>query len=214
MAQEIEAVLRENEEFLARLQAQPAWVSFLAAAAGSVMSTLIMHPLDTLKTRLMASGGDSGSAEEGEEDEEGEGGSESGKKTSGLPSLAELPSLYAGVFANILKEAPASAIYLLIYEIVRIQLAQTSLGNQPLLVYLLAGSIGEIGGSLYRAPVDAVKIQIQTRGVGVLEALKSASTANGRASIGKAWRSSLWRDVPMGSVQVHFVDLKEQNLFD
>ena len=37
--------LADMSAVLAKLQAQPAWVSYGAAAMGSFVSTLIMHPL-------------------------------------------------------------------------------------------------------------------------------------------------------------------------
>ena len=70
-------------------------------------------------------------------------------------------SLYDGVLANILKEAPASALYLGVYEWARAIFLQTEIGSNTLLVYLLAGATGEVVASLIRAPSEGIKTRIQ-----------------------------------------------------
>jgi len=81
----LEVQLQERSDMLNKLAAQPAWVSYGAAAAGSVVSTLIMHPLDTLKIRLITK-----KDKEGEEEEP-----------------IDIKSLYKGIGANIAKEVGA-----------------------------------------------------------------------------------------------------------
>ena len=51
--------IANQELLLSKLEAQPYWFNFLAAFVGSVASTCVMHPLDTIKTRLQVSGGKS-----------------------------------------------------------------------------------------------------------------------------------------------------------
>ena len=48
------------------------WFNFLAAFIGSVASTLVMHPLDTIKTRLQVSGGTSSGSGSGKSDDKEE----------------------------------------------------------------------------------------------------------------------------------------------
>jgi len=52
-ARAIATQLEAKEKMLGRLEAQPSWVVYLCAALGSVGSTLIMHPVDTIKTKLI-----------------------------------------------------------------------------------------------------------------------------------------------------------------
>jgi len=52
---ETERQLRERAESLAKLAKQPIWVAYVSAFLGSVSSTAIMHPIDTIKTRLQES---------------------------------------------------------------------------------------------------------------------------------------------------------------
>ena len=71
--------------------------------AGSVASTLVMHPLDTVKTRLRVEAG--GGTEDGKEgEEEVDGGGHGGF----FGSVSSLHEVLAG---NILKEGPPSAPY-------------------------------------------------------------------------------------------------------
>ena len=161
--------LEERQKVLRKLGKQPAWVSYVAAAAGSCISTLVMHPLDTLKTRLMSSGG--GGIIEGDEDDENSGGGiGSTDEDNGAP-LPDVAGLYEGVLPNLFKEAPASAFYLGIYEVARVSLSQYSyFQDHPIVSYLLAGACGELFGSIIRAPAEAVKTRVQT-GSGLGEAV-------------------------------------------
>ena len=128
--------LKARENLLARLDAQPAWVAYGCAAAASVGSTLIMHPVDTYKTLKQTAGNEPAEAASAGTD----GGQLTPPVASEMPSLREL---YRGLGANILKESPSSALYLGIYELVKENLMTYTngpLAGLPLiLVYLTAG---------------------------------------------------------------------------
>ena len=47
--------LVRRQELLAKLDAQPEWFNYAAAFGASCVSTLVMHPIDTLKIQEMAS---------------------------------------------------------------------------------------------------------------------------------------------------------------
>jgi len=124
------------------------------------------------------------------------------KEESWLEELG-LDSIYDGLLANVFKEAPSSALYLGVYEAARSALNQTPLQHQELLVYLLAGAVGEVYGSVIRAPSEAVKTRVQTGDVGTMEAVKTVLfTPDGRKCTVKSWTSSLFRDVPAGAIQI------------
>lgn len=293
---QLQQQLKDRQAFLDRLAAQPAWVSYFAAALGSVMSTLVMHPVDTLKTRMMASISD-----DDDDDHDGVGGNASDAVTGGGTGMGKGPasgsesqlvreyftsrtisedasaaasaagagdagqfvvtsfgmvsngtndgeswtgiadsiragstlvdaknanledvasasataaiavvkgdsgdlgdldqldilSLYQGLLPNVLKEAPASALYLGVYEVVRQQLVQVStLAPYPLLVYLLSGAVGEVFGSVVRAPAEAVKTKLQTSDMNLGEALEASLLGEGLRNTFRAWSSSLFR---------------------
>jgi len=197
-----------------------------------VASTLVMHPLDTIKTRLQVSGGTSsgsGSSKSkgSDEEEEGEGDIKDADKqddTNNNNSLEEssreeapiivgynIMSLYEGLGANILKEGPPSALYLGVYESVKYALLPQFGPQSLLLVYLLAGAAGETCGSIVRAPAEAIKSTVQTTYCTALEASSQVfGTSASRENLVRAWSASIWRDVPFGAIQLAIFELTKR----
>jgi hypothetical protein len=255
---QLELLLSERQTILDELAAQPAWVSYFAAGLGSVISTLVMHPLDTLKIRLMSNTkagedlndssdasqtplGDTSAEQDdydiadvssempsaissgfGGPDLNPAGGSSVMVLEASVKQSVEQPvqssqigneltdekqfdfgSLYEGVLPNVIKEAPGAAIYLGVYEVVRQKLSLVSVfSGNPLLVYLLSGAVGEVCGSVVRAPAEAVKIKTQTSSLSASEALASVFTPQGMATTFRSWPASLLREVPFGGIQL------------
>lgn len=320
--QELEDRIAKRKAVLSALEAQPDWFNYVAAFGASIVSTLIMHPVDTLKTRQISSaGGGDGSISPlgppdglvgsvqpvapppslgrsappgaspsgghyaatasasspsddivastasstadstatttvpapaaasvttatataataaksppispiGSSEVELDGSEESGtvveelstlasaanvetkseanllstSTTEGEWSMEDYLSLYQGISGALFKEGPPSALYLGVYEAVKAQLLTTTT-LQPLVVYLIAGALGETFGSIIRAPAEAVKARVQSG----LDPSASDSVqrvlvdADGRANVLRAWSSSLWRDVPFGAIQL------------
>ena len=271
---ELEESLKAQADLLKKLGDQPPWVSYMAAGIGSIVSTMIMHPVDTIKVQLMAKkNGGEATEEEGEEglnedthEQDNErvavayagitdveavsipstdtGGVmaattaeaddvavyhhpqedspeiktktksaavEADTTTSGI----DVSTIYNGLLANVVKEAPSSALYLGIYEFARTILSNSPIGGEPLVVYLLAGAIGELFGSLLRAPAEAVKTRLQVAGgrssssddgqkkLTALDAAREVIlTPDGRTNLFQSWSVSLLRDIPMGAVQL------------
>jgi len=82
-------------------------------------------------------------------------------------------------------------------------------GDNPLFAYLLSGAIGELVGSMIRAPAEAVKTRIQT-GKTMTESLDEVFVnKEGRKSTFNAWSSSLFRDVPHGAIQIAVFELSK-----
>jgi hypothetical protein len=115
-----------------------------------------------------------------------------------------LSSLYDGIGPNIAKEAPASALYLGIYESARHFLDTLPFFQEHILLnYLLAGSIGELVGSMSRSPAEAVKIRVQTGLFDVKGAINNVFfTEEGRKNTFAAWDAGVFRDIPHGSIQI------------
>ena len=210
---------------------QTDWFNFLAAFIGSVASTLVMHPLDTIKTRLQVSGGTSsgsGSVKSDDDDEEGDDGDmkdinkeddtnannsleESSKEEAPIIVGYNIMSLYEGLGANILKEGPPSALYLGVYESVKYALLPQFGPQSLLLVYLLAGAAGETCGSIVRAPAEAIKSTVQTTYCTALEASSQVfGTSASRENLVRAWSASIWRDVPFGAIQLAIFELTKR----
>ena len=162
-----------------------------------------MHPIDTLKVRLMSSKG----GEVGDRD----GRLEVGKYDEDTSILAVLANLYDGLLPNLLKEGPASALYLEIYEYSRKFLQGVSfLQGKVMLIYLLAGSVGELAGSVVRSPAEAVKTCVQA---GLYDAPSSFEnlffTKEGRKNNFIAWSTGVSRDVTHGAILIATFELKK-----
>eukprot|EP00578_Thalassiosira_sp_NH16_P019393 CAMPEP_0181084200 /NCGR_PEP_ID=MMETSP1071-20121207/4570_1 /TAXON_ID=35127 /ORGANISM="Thalassiosira sp., Strain NH16" /LENGTH=481 /DNA_ID=CAMNT_0023165921 /DNA_START=434 /DNA_END=1876 /DNA_ORIENTATION=- len=195
--------IADRETLLSKLEKQPYWFNYLAAFIGSVASTLVMHPVDTIKTRLQVKGFSStnNDGENGDDDDDDY------NKKEGMGNMA---NLYEGLAGNILKEGPASALYLGVYESVKYALLPTQLGAQSvLLVYLASGAAGEMCGSVIRAPAEAIKSTVQSGMAGsALEAgAQVFGTKASRGNVVRAWSASIWRDVPFGALQLAIFEL-------
>lgn len=206
--QELEARLTKRATTLAALDSQPAWFNYVAAFVASLVSTSIMHPLDTLKTREVA---DTAKATAPKEREKAKATTPKDKKKVEKAnalwnfSPAEYLSLYQGIQGALLKEGPPSAAYLGVYEAVKTKLLATpTFAQWPLVVYLISGALGETVGSVIRAPAEQLKSRVQS---GLDSSTSEAFQRvildqDGRQNVLRSWSASLWRDVPFGAVQL------------
>jgi hypothetical protein len=121
-------------------------------------------------------------------------------------------ALYKGFSGALLKEGPASAVYLGVYEAVKTALlADPNFAHYPILVYLISGALGETLGSVVRAPAEALKVRMQTGDSSLGESIQDVLIdEKGRSNVLNAWGASLFRDVPFGAIQLTiFEGLKE-----
>jgi solute carrier family 25 (mitochondrial S-adenosylmethionine transporter), member 26 len=161
--------------------------NLIAAYLASAVSSGIMYPIDSYKTRMQA-----------------------GK--SGVPSVNEggIFKLWKGVGYFI---ADANdAVYVAIYGFLKPALLLLVDPNNPAAVFsilVLAGSLGDAVGSVFRVPSELVYKQIQT------EAASSATEAF--KLIGKngnvvrfviiSWAAVLLRDMPFAGLQIALYDV-------
>ena len=147
--------------------------AFGAAFAASVVATALMHPVDTLKTREQA-----------------------------LPVDGVDTSLWRGVSANVLKEAPDAAVFLALSEQVSQSLAYHSpfFASHLTMTLLLAGAFGDAVGSVFRLPAEIVckRLQTEVQDVCWISTLKETPPEHWMS----AWHAILYRDVPMGGLQI------------
>jgi hypothetical protein len=131
-------------------------------------------------------------------------------------ALEELRSLYDGILPNIVKEGPPSALYLGLYESSIVLLKQYPFfTDHKLIMYLLAGALGEVAGSIVRAPAEAVKTRVQSGDITLGDALKTVFlTKKGRENTYRAWSSSIFRDVPAGAIQIAIFEALKLYLID
>lgn len=159
------------------------------AFVASAFSTMTMHPVDTLKTRIQRKKGSNARGSGHKHTEDG--------------------GLYNGLLANVAREGPCNAMYLGVYEAVKkglfINPATTGMAQHwPMMTFLAAGAIGDAAGCLVSLPAEIVKRKVQS-GVsrGYLEAIvDSVRTDSARAMTLASANAVFVRDIPEGALQM------------
>lgn len=117
----------------------------LASAAAGCVSRCVVHPLDTVRSRLMVSAGH-------------------GTLLSTLREVVAadgMRGLYRGFGVSVLLQAPAVATYLSTYEVSRDYFAQYV--HTPILTHLSAGLVAESVSAVFWTPMEVVKQRAQIR---------------------------------------------------
>ena len=158
-------------------------VSAAAAFAASSLSTIALHPLDTVKTRIQAG------------------------TTGSNPLLGDLTQpgvagLYRGLPMNVLKEAPDAAVFLAVSETLAHSLALQSpwFASHVTLTLLFSGAVGDAVGSLLRLPPEVLCKRLQTSATDACWFDQVAEVD--KESWMTAWSAILYRDVPFGGLQI------------
>ncbi|KAK4538450.1 hypothetical protein CDCA_CDCA17G4475 [Cyanidium caldarium] len=173
---------RRRKQPLLETDTLPYPVSALSAFIAAALSTLVVHPIDTIKTRVQATG-----------------------------QFCMLPpaQLYRGVTSNIWKEAPNAAIYLGVYEALKnVFLRLPVLGDWPMLCFFLAGGLGDAFGSVVRVPAEMLNKRLQLGlSANFRDALRDIFLTRGNHQVIRAsWLAVLARDVPYGALQIAFYE--------
>ena len=88
-------------------------------------------------------------------------------------------------------------------------------GN-AIIVYLIAGAVGETIGSAVRSPAESIKSRVQA-GIdsSTGEAFQNVILKEeGRSNVIRAWSISLTRDVPFGAIQLAIFESLKSYLID
>jgi len=158
-----------------------------AAFLASAIATVCLHPLDTLAQRCRKT----------HEQQDMDAGVSTEVQHEQAPTFA---SLYTGCGANILKEAPDAAVFLALSEQLRAALAINPwFASHLTFTLLLCGAIGDACGSILRLPAEVVLRRLQMgTATDWTDALADTPLDSWKAS----WAAILYRDVPMGGLQI------------
>ena len=177
-------------------------VNMLLAFCASTFSTLLLHPIDTLKARLqLRSRGFPPNVQ-------GHGGRVERKAGGGRPGPLRA-SLYSGIVANVAREGPSNALYLAVFEQIKVSLfhhpATRGFAQAvPVLALLLAGALGDSIGCVLTMPAEIAKRRLQTgASASYAQALVDAvSDDTSRMHTRAAVAAVLLRDIPEGALQI------------
>lgn len=181
---------------VARTTGIPAWRTVLGnVAAGATAGCAVeaaLYPIDTIKTRLqlMLKGG--------------------GWKA--LVKQGGAKNLYAGVWGNLAGVAPASAVFMGIYEPIKAAITDRVSDDKSFLGPLGAGSAAGVVASVIRVPTEVVKQRLQsgefTRGAG--NAVQTILKTEGVRGMFAGYGSFMLRDLPFDAIEfVAYEQLKK-----
>ena len=160
-----------------------------ATAGCSVEATL--YPIDTIKTRLQAM--------------------RSGGGFSALLKAGGGRALYAGIWGNLVGVAPASAIFMAVYEPVKQYVTAAVDPDKSFLGPLAAGVAAGLASSIVRVPTEVVKTRMQTGEYKhAFTALRTIMAKEGARGIFAGYGSFLLRDLPFDAIEfVAYEQLKK-----
>lgn len=173
----------------------PAWrVAAGNLAAGATAGCSVeaaLYPIDTIKTRLQAM--------------------RSGGGFSALLKAGGGRSLYAGVWGNLAGVAPASAVFMAVYEPVKRAVMDAVPEDKAFLGPLSAGVAAGVASSVIRVPTEVVKTRMQTGEFRhAFTALKTILAKEGAKGIFAGYGSFLLRDLPFDAIEfVTYEQLKK-----
>ncbi|KAJ6930962.1 S-adenosylmethionine carrier 1 [Populus alba x Populus x berolinensis] len=158
----------------------------IAGGAAGVIAEAVLYPIDTIKTRLQASGlilSQFALAVHG------------GGKIN-------FKGLYSGLAGNLAGVLPASAIFVGVYEPTKQKLLKSLPENLSALAQLTAGAIGGAASSLVRVPTEVVKQRMQTgQFASAPDAIRLIVSEEGFKGLYAGYGSFLLRDLPFDAIQ-------------
>lgn len=116
-----------------------------------------LYPLDTIKTQLQAAA-----------------------STRSLSGLASLKTAYRGIGGNLLGVAPATAVFMAVYEPVKLGLGARLAESQSWLAQTGAAAAAGIASSVIRVPTEVVKQRMQ---LGLYPTPTKVSSHTGRLGV-------------------------------
>jgi solute carrier family 25 S-adenosylmethionine transporter 26 len=164
----------------------PAWrgvlANLLAGAMAGCAVEAALYPIDTIKTRMQMA--------------------RTGGGVRALFKSGGGKALYAGLVGNLLGVAPATAVFMAVYEPIKQEVAKRVPDNRSFLGPLTAGAASGLAASLIRVPTEVVKQRMQSgEFVGAIQAVKSICAREGVRGMFAGYGSFLLRDLPFDAIE-------------
>ncbi|KAI8904705.1 mitochondrial carrier domain-containing protein [Gorgonomyces haynaldii] len=179
----------------------PLQIAALAGSVGGATGDLILHPIDTLKTRM-----------------QGQMTTKSIKYKGMISSFRIVlkeegfRGLYGGLTASVLGSLTSTFVYFGVYESVKRQMIQNDVN--PTVSYLISGGIADIFGGFLYVPSEVIKTRLQLQGRynnpfsvsghnyrNTWHALTDILRKRGFGGIYYGWGATMLRDVPFSAIQ-------------
>ncbi|GAX82700.1 hypothetical protein CEUSTIGMA_g10126.t1 [Chlamydomonas eustigma] len=164
----------------------PAWRfvvgNLLAGAVSGCAVEAALYPIDTIKTRMQAMIGGGG--------------------VKALLQSGGGRGLYAGIWGNLAGVAPASAIFISVYEPIK-KFVQSSVPEErQYLGPIVAGASAGLASSLIRVPTEVIKSRLQTKEfAGPIQAVRAILTREGARGLYAGYGAFLLRDLPFDALE-------------
>ncbi|KRZ39252.1 S-adenosylmethionine mitochondrial carrier protein [Trichinella pseudospiralis] len=143
------------------------------AFAGWVVD-MVLHPLDTIKTRLQSS--------------------------AGFKSSGGFSSIYAGIPSVAVGSAPSSALFFFTYE--RSKQSVSKHIHNDFIVHMISAAFGETVACCVRVPTEVFKQNLQTNPrISLRNIFNSIISKHGFGGFYRGFGSTLCRDIPFSVIQ-------------
>ncbi|CAK7263124.1 hypothetical protein SEPCBS57363_000408 [Sporothrix epigloea] len=178
--------------------------SMLAGGLGGTFGDMLMHSLDTVKTR-----------QQGDPNIPPKYTSLGSSYYTILRQEGVRRGLYSGWLPALLGSFPGTVIFFGTYEFSKRHMIDA--GVQPHIAYLTSGFIGDLGASIVYVPSEVLKTRLQLQGRyqnpyfksgynyrGMIDAARTIVRYEGTSALFYGYKATLYRDLPFSALQFTF----------
>ncbi|XP_028398081.1 S-adenosylmethionine mitochondrial carrier protein-like isoform X2 [Dendronephthya gigantea] len=150
--------------------------SLLAGGTAGLCVDIVLHPLDTIKTRIQSS--------------------------QGFLKSGGFRGVYSGLGSAAVGSAPAAATFFCTYELVKSFSASWSPNVSTPYIHMAAASVGELTSNIVRVPFELVKQRAQaTKNWSSKDALRFTWKQEGFKGFYRGYWNTVFREVPFSFIQ-------------
>jgi len=150
-----------------------------ASAYAKACSVLLLHPLDTIKTRMQLPP----------------------HVRNALPSLS-ISSMLRGLLPSWAGHVPYHTITFGSYEVFKTKLQKQYPNIEPAKIYVISSILGDLTGSLWYCPFEVIKQQMQSNSKHVCSAIAHTVKDHGILGFYRGYIGMIARDVPFRAIQL------------
>lgn len=201
-AENMQSVEEEEEEY----SRSPYWQCMIAGGIGGTSGDLLMHSIDTVKTR-----------QQGDPHIPPKYGSLSSTYAKIFRQEGFRKGLYSGVIPAFLGSFPGTIIFFGFYEYSKRHMLDA--GVNPSIAYLAGGFIADFAASFVYVPSEVLKTRLQLQGRynnpffysgynyrGTVDAARTIVRNEGLSALFHGYKATIFRDLPFSALQFAFYE--------